>query len=130
MATLQLQSSFATPASTLWNTVGFLSLADWHPMVPPVEASNEGLTRTMGFGRMVAVETLVEQGERTYTYIVEKSPMPVANYRATWTVTGDDDNASLTIDISYDPVGDPAMADLLLRSFFDAGFKALTERLV
>ena len=72
---------------------------------------------------------LTEQHERSYTYVVDKSPMPVKDYTATWTVSTGEDGAVLSIDATYEPKGPPAMADELLQAFFAAAFKALDDKL-
>lgn len=128
MVQIHTASTFPVSTQVLWDAVPFGALNEWHPFVPNLTMSNEGRTRTMGFGSMTAVESLTDQGERHYTYIVEKSPMPVADYEATWTVTGTDTEATLTIDASFNPTGDDA--EMLLNAFFAAGFKALAAKLV
>ncbi|MCO4747537.1 MAG: SRPBCC family protein [Proteobacteria bacterium] len=130
MATLRIEQSYPVSAETLWGAVGFGALADWHPMVPNLELTEEGKVRTMGFGAMAAVERLVEEGERSYTYVVDRSPMPVRDYRATWTVADADEGSTITIEATYEPKGPEAASDMLLRAFFAAGFKALGSKLV
>ncbi|TNE84954.1 MAG: SRPBCC family protein [Deltaproteobacteria bacterium] len=129
MAEISLTHAFAANPDALWDEVGFGKLADFHPLVPNLVLSEEGTVRTMGFGPMTAVERLVEQNERSYTYVVDKSPMPVRDYRATWTVRPEGSGAVLAIHATYEPKGPAAVADELLNAFFAAGFKALEARL-
>ena len=129
MAELSLTHTFTASDEALWALVAFDKLADWHPLVPNIAMSEDGAVRTMGFGPMTAVERLVEQNERSYSYIVEKSPMPVKDYKATWTVAAAEGGSTLTIAASYEPKGPAAVADELLNAFFAAAFKALEGEL-
>lgn len=129
MAELALSHTFSASADDLAALATFDQLADWHPLVPNLTLSEEGTVRTMGFGPMSAVERLLEKTERSHTYIVEKSPMPVRDYRATWTVAEVEGGSTLTIAATYEPKGPAALADELLNAFFKAAFKALEAKL-
>lgn len=129
MAELSLTHSFSASPEVLWDAVAFEKLADWHPLVPNLELSEEGQVRTMGFGPMRAVERCVARDARSYTYVVERSPLPVRDYRAVWSVQADGEGSSLAIHASYEPKGPAEAADMLLRAFFAAGFEALARAL-
>jgi hypothetical protein len=129
MVELSVSEVFAVDPEVLWEAVAFDKLADWHPLVPNLVLSEGGEVRTMGMGPMRAIERCIERGPLHYVYVVERSPMPVREYRAAWRVAAEELGARLTIDATYLPKGSPEEADELLRAFFAAGFRALETAL-
>ena len=79
------------PASpdAVWKTIGdYCGIANWHPAIEKCEISKkDGATfRTLslkGGGTILEKQTAWDDKSRTYSYTIEESPLPVANYKAT-----------------------------------------------
>lgn len=130
MTTLELHVELPASPEAVWEVVGpFGGLADWHPWVPNCTLSEDGAVRTIAMGAISAIEVLEEQTERSHTYRVQQSPMPVEDYRCTWTVTGEGGRARLGIRATFEPRGVPEeQAVAMLQGFFDAAFATLSKR--
>ena len=131
MTTLHLESEIAADPAAVWALAGdFGGLDQWHPWVPDCRLSEDGKTRSIGSGAMEAIEVLASWSDTAMTYTVEKSPMPLANYRCTWTVAGGQGKTQLTVDATFDAVGVPEeTAAAMLTGFFETAFSTLSERL-
>ncbi len=125
-----VEKRIAAPADAVWAYAGpFGSLADWHPMVPTLQLSADGLTREIPAPRTNAIEILDPSATtaHSYTYTVPQSPMPLKNYRATLGVRPDGDDACTIYYESTceaDGIPDETLKSML-EGFFGAGFDAL-----
>lgn len=130
MTTLNLQTEIAAAPDAVWALAGdFGGLDIWHPWVPDCRLSDDGRTRTIGSGAMEAIEVLESTGAHTMTYRVQKSPMPVANYRCTWTAIAENGGTTLSIQATFEPSGAPEeQAVAMLTGFFQTAFQTLAER--
>lgn len=130
MTTLSLKTDFPASPQAVWAIAGkFGGLAEWHPWVPACVLSDDGRTRTIPLGGLSAIEVLESEGPGTFTYRVDQSPMPVRDYRCTWTVTPSAGGATLAIEARFEPSGAPeAQAVAMLTGFFEAAFAALRTR--
>ena len=115
-AALEVASSATVTGKpdAVWQKIGdFCAIQTWHPAISKCALSEEGgatyrtLTTTDG---ATIKEKLVEQTDKSYTYDIIDSPLPVANYRAT---------------ISVSPEGNGTKVDW--RSNFDAKGKTDSE---
>jgi hypothetical protein len=88
MATVHKTREFDRPADELWALIGdFHGLHKWVPGMTPSESIDDGKRRKVAMPGGDIIERLVEQGERSYTYAIDEAPMPVINYRSTFSVT-------------------------------------------
>ena len=87
MAKVSMFANVNLPASELWQFIGgFNALPDWHPAVEKSELEEEGQVRRLsltGGGTIVERLERIDDDERLYSYSLEDSPLPVANYTAT-----------------------------------------------
>jgi hypothetical protein len=73
-----------------WQIGGFCEISDWLPILSDCEDWREGgeryrkLTTTDG---ATVTEILTETTARSYSYHITESPLPVADYNATFSVT-------------------------------------------
>ena len=92
MAKVSMSTNLNVSADQVWNMIGgFNALPDWHPAVEKSELTQEGQTRTLslaGGGTIIEKLEKVDDNARTYTYSIIDSPLPVANYTSTITVSG------------------------------------------
>ena len=131
MSEIRVTTELPASPEQVWEVVGdFGALDAWHPWVPNCTLGEDGITRTIDMGAASAIEVLDPDAttDRSHTYRVEKSPMPVRDYRATWKVEDADDGCTLDIHATFEPVGDEAQALALLQGFFDTAVKALRKR--
>lgn len=131
----------AVPAAPdrVWQLIGdFCSIDDWHPAITECVLEDKGpsgvfRTLTLGDGATI-LERLTAQpdDERSYSYAILESPLPIANYKATLTVRrGTDAGRSIlewTSTFDANGVSDEEAASLI-DGVYRAGFdnvKALT----
>ncbi|APH57238.1 Hypothetical protein GbCGDNIH6_1407 [Granulibacter bethesdensis] len=82
----------ASPAK-VWSTIGkFCGIATWHPAVTKCElvdvAGAEQRTLSLkGGGTIVEQQVDRNDAKKSYTYTIQESPLPVANYKSTISVT-------------------------------------------
>ena len=133
-AAFALDSSVTMTSSmspdALWKKIGdFCGIGDWHPAVEKCVLSADGKQRTLslkGGGMIVEALETVDNAGRTYTYTILSSPLPVANYHSTITVSPDPKGSSLKWVGQYDSKGaSDADAKKVIDSIYESGEKAL-----
>jgi hypothetical protein len=132
MAKISMSTDLNASADQVWKLIGgFNTLPDWHPAIEKSELTQEGQTRTLslaGGGKIIEKLDKVDDGARTYTYSIIDSPLPVANYTATITVTGEGDNSTIEWSSEYDAAGasnEDAMK--VVEGIYQAGFDNLKK---
>ena len=126
METVQAETTLTTTADNVWGVIGTFGELDlWHPWVPNCTISTDGRTRTINLGSTKAVERLVEPStsEFSHSYVVEESPMPVKNYRATLCVEPLHQGCHVTWKAEFDATD--ASAGALIQRFFNDGLAAI-----
>jgi hypothetical protein len=83
----------------LWKKVGdFCGIADWHPAIAGCKLTDGGKRRmlTLKDGGGVIVERLIKRDDkhRAYSYKIISSPLPVAAYQSTISVSDGKDGGS------------------------------------
>ncbi len=90
----------ATP-SDVWQKIGgWCSIRNWHPAIKTCEMSTENgvqwrLLTTQDGARIKEKRTM--DGEMSYGYAITDSPLPIANYNATFGVEADEDDGETKI---------------------------------
>jgi hypothetical protein len=84
----------------IWGIVGdFCAIKAWHPLVADCKQTNEGDTvlRTLTAKNGATIkEKLVESDDRSYSYEIIESPLPVKNYNAKlWVEEGERPNRTV-----------------------------------
>ncbi len=120
--------------ATTWKKVGgWCAIADWHPAVAKCEEVKKGddLIRnlTLGDGAII-VEKFTKKTDTSYSYTIEKSPLPIANYAATIEIAPEGKKTKLTWSSKFDAKGktDKEAADIIA-GIYQAGFDALSKEL-
>ncbi|MGI9557481.1 MAG: SRPBCC family protein [Solirubrobacterales bacterium] len=121
---------FESTPGELWQRVGdFHGLHNWHPAITESKPSDDGTGRTLttADGAEIA-ESLVSEGELTYTYRIDESPLPVQSYESTLIVREADSGAEFIWSAKFEGAGmsDDEAAELIAQ-FYDAGFESLTS---
>jgi hypothetical protein len=121
-------------ADAAWTAIGeFCEISSWHPAVEQCELSEkDGKTlRTLSLkGGGTIVEELVEfdADDRSYTYVILESPLPVANYKSTIQVE-DEGGTVIAWEGSFDAKGAPdADAVAVIEGIYDAGLASLASK--
>ncbi len=120
--------------ATTWKKIGgWCAIADWHPAVAKCEEVKKGddLIRnlTLGNGATI-VEKFTKKTENSYSYAIEESPLPIANYAATIEIAPEGKKTKLTWSSKFDAKGktDKEAADIIA-GIYQAGFDALVKEL-
>ena len=126
------KASSKLSADAMWAKIGdFCGIGKWHPAVEKCELSADGKTRTLslkGGGTIVEALVKMDAAGRSYTYSIVNSPLPVANYSSTISVSADGAGSVLTWSGKYDAKGAPdADAMKVIQGIYDSGLAALTK---
>ena len=112
MAKASVSAVIGASADDLWAVVEeFGDIANWHPAIakselaPGTPGDQTGSIRTCSLGdgaQLREEQTARSDAERTYTYSILESPMPVENYLNTVTVTPESGKARLDWSCTFD----------------------------
>jgi hypothetical protein len=128
----------STSPDATWQLMGdFCGIAKWHPAIESCGLSfKNGTTyRTLKLkdgGGEVFERLLTRIGPAyTYTYSIETSPLPVADYQATIVVAPNGPGSTITWGASFNPAKGVAeeKAAEVIGGIFDAGLKSLKATL-
>lgn len=104
-------AAFKASASTVWKMANpdFCGIGTWHPAIEGCKLSENGTKRTLslkGGGTIVEKRTAWNKKKTSYSYDIVESPLPVANYKSTFTVTPKGAKASeVTWSSTFEPKG-------------------------
>ena len=129
MASVHEQESYDVSADAMWQRIGdFHALHSWHPAVLSQDAVNNGKVRVLHLdGGGTITETLLDQKQRSYTYRIDDSPLPVSDYTATTAVL-DGEGGGCVVDWRADFQAAGASdeeAEEVIRGIFRGGLDAL-----
>jgi hypothetical protein len=134
MAKVSMTTPIGVDAKSLWDFMGgFNALPNWHPAVEKSELEEEGQVRRLslaGGGTIVERLLTVDDNERVYSYSIESSPLPVANYTATIRVRdeGDGDRSVVEWSSEFNPAGaSEADAVKAIEGVYRAGLESLKK---
>lgn len=126
----------AAPATKVWKTASpdFCGLGTFHPAVEKCALSDNGKTRTLslkGGGAIVEKRLSWSAKKRSYSYAIVESPLPVQDYKSTFTVKSAGRGKSIvTWTGSYQPKGAPeADAKKAIDGIYTSGLDALKAKL-
>jgi Polyketide cyclase / dehydrase and lipid transport len=128
------KDSVGTP-DAVWAAVGdFCGIASWHPAVAKCEISTkDGATfRTLTLkdgAKIFEKQTAFDAKAMTYSYTIEESPLPVANYKSTLKVVAKDKGATIDWSGNFDAKGAPdADAIKTISGIYAGGIDALVAK--
>jgi hypothetical protein len=120
----------------IWAKVGgWCAIADWHPVIAKCEEKAEGgkkrrILTTKDGG--VIKETQLTTTETGYTYSIDESPLPVANYTASFAIVPDSDDKdeiNIVWSAKFDPKGaTEAEAKKVIDGIFKAGLDEIEKK--
>ena len=116
----------------VWQKVGdFCAIKDWHPAVKACVVSEEGgvtfRTLTLPDGGAIK-EKLLEKTDTSYSYEIIESPLPVQNYRATFSIMGHGDATMIDWKSTFDAKdASDADAEGVIAGIFKAGLDQIAR---
>lgn len=124
-----------TSARNAWLEIGsFGAVGHWHPMLAAVEAEGDTpgarrrVTTTQGDRQVERLSAFDPQRLR-YAYTMEKTALPVSNYRAEFRVDeAGRERSRVTWSAAFDVAANAPDAEALIRQFLRAGLDSLTAR--
>jgi hypothetical protein len=120
----------------VWAVIGdWCAISSWHPAIAKCEESSAGgkkvRTLTLKDGALIK-ETQLTSTPLGYTYSIDESPLPVANYTASFSVEADDDDEDETAVVwtaKFDPKGaSEADAKKVIEGIFKDGLTAIAKK--
>jgi uncharacterized GH25 family protein len=126
-------TSAAAP-DAVWAKIGdFCGIATWHPAVEKCEmAEKDGATwRTLtlkGGGTIIEKQLARDEALMSYSYAITESPLPVANYQSTLSVTKDGAGSTLIWIGKFDAKGaTDDEAAKVISGIYEAGLAELAK---
>ncbi|WP_169051443.1 SRPBCC family protein [Neptunomonas sp. XY-337] len=119
--------SLNSQPAAVWALVGdYNGLHRWHPAVKSSTQDGNIRILTLQNGAQF-VETLTEQSDKQYSYMIDKSPLPVSRYNSTISVTrGPNGMAQVTWGSNFEANGVSAdEAAEIVRGIYQAGLNNL-----
>lgn len=116
----------------VWAKIGdFCAINEWLPAVQACEVSEEGgaTYRTLALPDGASIkERLIEETATGYTYEIVESPLPVANYRSTFSVMAEGDGTTVDWHGTFD-AKDASNADAegVIAGIYKAGLDEITS---
>lgn len=134
MAKVSASHVYSTEAGKLWAVIGAPdAFASWHPAVAASPCGDGGRTRLCRLqdgGEIHEEITRHSDADRSYTYRVTKSPLPIANYVSTIAVEPEDGGARVVWEAEFDAVGAPPdEMERMIRGLYEAGLASLASKL-
>lgn len=135
-ASVSQKIEIAAAPDKVWAAIGsFCDIGSWLPIVAKCELTEAGgkkvRTLTTGDGG-VLVETLErwDNAGMSYTYRIQSSPLPIANYISTIKVSGKGKASMVEWSSNFEPKGAPE-ADVVktISGIYQAGFTGLKKKL-
>ncbi len=134
---LDVKKAVDVPASpdAVWKVIGdFCGISSWHPAIEKCEISKkDGATyRTLflkGGGTILEKQTAWDNKGKSYSYTIEESPLPVANYKATISVAPKGSGSEVIWISNFNAKGaDDAKAGSTIGGIFDAGLSSIAAK--
>jgi hypothetical protein len=129
MANVHEQERYDVAPDEMWSRIGdFHEIAAWHPAIASQDNLDDGRVRALHLeGGGTVTESLVQEGERTYTYRIDDSPLPVSDYTATISVReGDGGGCVIEWRADFQAVGaSDEQAQEIVTGIFRGGLDAL-----
>lgn len=127
--------TIAAPPAKVWAAIApFCSIGDWHPAIAKctlVDASGRPQRdlALKGGGEIVEQQVFIDNAKMTYTYIIVKSPLPVANYQSTLTVLPDGKGSKVVWAGTFDAQGaTDAKAKDVVAGIYESGLKGIAAK--
>ena len=123
MAQVSVTRQLDHPAAKVWAYVSDFGNVGWMPEGTEcrLEGEGPGMIRHIAAGDSTLHETLesVDDATRTLVYTIPgELPFPASDYRSTMVVRESDAGSELEWSCSYEPKGDPAVAQQVMEGLY------------
>jgi hypothetical protein len=129
-------ATFAAGPKKVWKAAAadFCGIGKFHPAIEKCELADGGMTRTLslkGGGTIVEKRTAWDKKAMSYSYEIVESPLPVANYKSTFTVAkAGKKQSTVTWTSTFEPKGaSEDEAKKTISGIYTAGFDGLKSKL-
>jgi hypothetical protein len=135
-AEVKRKVEFDGDIAKVWGEIGgWCAIADWHPVIAKCEEKSDGGKKmrilTTKDGATIK-ETMTKSDATSYSYQIDESPLPVANYTATLAVMPDNDDKSevnVVWSAKFDPKGaSEDEAKKVITGIFKGGLDAIKKK--
>lgn len=134
-AEVQRRAEIRGDKDKIWAAFGdWCGIADWHPAIAKCDEREMGgakiRTLTTKDGGIIK-ETLLSSEPLAYSYRIDESPLPVANYTATFSMAdaADEDGTMVVWSAKFDPKGaSEEEAKTVIEAIFTAGLLGIAEK--
>lgn len=109
----------------------FCGIGQFHPAIEKCALSENGKKRTLSLkgGGSIVESLTAEKAGHSYSYVIDESPLPVANYKATFSLKGHGASTTVTWTATFEPKGaDEAAAKKVIEGIFSSGLAALQAK--
>jgi Polyketide cyclase / dehydrase and lipid transport len=121
-------------AATVWSKIGgWCAISEWHPAIAKCVESQVGgkphRTLTTKDGGVIE-ETQFAKSDHSYSYTIDESPLPVKDYKATFSVVPRKrhaDKAKIIWSAKFDAKGESAAARKVIDGIFKAGLDQIKQ---
>ena len=124
-ASIDKSIDIKAPASKVWAMIGpFCSIKDWHPAIGQCTEADGVRTLTTKDGKAQFVEKKTDADDKamSYSYEIEKSPLPITNYKSTLKVVSKGDGSTVEWSSTFTPdAGKEQAADTAITGIYQAG---------
>jgi hypothetical protein len=123
---------YETTPAKLWALVGApAKFAAWHPAVALSPVQGDQRLCTLADGAVIKEQiTRHSDADRSYTYRITESPLPMRGYVSTISVQPDGEGARLRWESQFEAVGAPAAeVETMIRGLYEAGLKSVAAHL-
>lgn len=134
-AEVQRRAEIRGDKDKIWAAFGdWCAISDWLPAIAKCEEGEAGGNKTRTLTTKdggVIKETLLSSEPLRYSYRIDESPLPVANYTATFSMAdGADEDATMVVwSAKFDPKGaSEAEAKKVIEGIFTAGLLGIAEK--
>ncbi len=128
------EQAISMDAKTAWAKIGdFCGITNWHPAVVKCDLSEKkgALYRTLTLGGGATILERLEMLDRsglTYTYSIIESPLPIKNYKSTFTIQPNGEKANVVWSSNFDSKGaSDEEATKVVTGIYEAGLKKIAE---
>ena len=130
MHTVTVLSHLSASPDDVWSKIGDPgTISAWHPAI--AESSLNGKERKCTLGNGAKIDEAVDDidnANRSYTYRIVESPLPVADYKSTIKVVESAGGCAVEWTSSFDVTSGPAEDTVnMIKDVYAAGLSALRE---
>ncbi len=130
MHTVTVLTHLSASADDVWSKIGDpAAISSWHPAIAKSSLDGKARQCTLANGAQIdeAIDN-IDDANRSYSYRIVESPLPVEDYRSTIKVVEADGGCAVEWTSSFDVSAGPAEDTVsMIKDVYAAGLGALRE---